>query len=605
MTNSDLLFGPSPNTTLMPTGGVFDTIGSLAGRIAASVTAFFKPVSARSAIQNTPGKQETLPSAKTLASKDACPSAGDGSEKITLPDDASCSSMPSATDGSGLAPAQPDSGPSAEVSSESMPAEKLQKDNAPQASGETDADLKEKLAIAIRKAVPAFPLEVFPEHLRKMVVTIACIFKVDLVIPAMGFLMLACAYIGRSYFFMFGRFKELCRLWVILVAQSSTGKSPAIDYLFGGFHVHNDIEPDGEGGLAVSVQACDHLTNTTMAGLLDALQDAPTGVFLHSDEIVDALAEIRKGNGMPMLANAFDGRPIHKRRSRNYDGDNDIEEPCLSIFGGTQAAVLPSVFSEKEGRQGYADRFIKIWSSKFIKGIAYGDTLPSEDLDAALETLHARLAGMLKESYADGVFSQVEVKLEPKAQAQLQNWADRNDMEKEEWDNSSKYRIFGKLPLQMTSSILALYALDSCMTEGPESKQINEDLVRRGIMLADWYLKNAMFCQRLVEISNVQHSPVEIAVAKAIVLNQNVLLKNKGILPAAELTKLANLHLSEPVNGKTIGKVASRLGIERRDSAKERRRVIYPSDIERLILILVTAPSGPKERPIGVLALDD
>jgi DNA-binding CsgD family transcriptional regulator len=125
-----------------------------------------------------------------------------------------------------------------------------------------------------------------------------------------------------------------------------------------------------------------YLTNVTLAGLAQALENSPRSVSIIHDEIFEFIGSITNKNKDSYLT-LFNGSEFHKDIKNN---DIYIELPCVNIFGTTQPSRL-DVFSKNKGiGSGFSYRFLFSFVENRIKPVMAG-TVRSETITAYDQTI--------------------------------------------------------------------------------------------------------------------------------------------------------------------------------------------------------------------------
>ncbi len=439
---------------------------------------------------------------------------------------------------------------------------------------------------AQHRPVPDFPLDVLPFDIQALVVAAAKVYNVSIPIAALGVLMMAAAYLGRSRYIENAPYKTFAAMWLLLVARSGSGKSHLIARFF------ERLQLAEEQGLSIP----SFITDFSMAGLLDNLEENRNGVFVLADEMSDVMQRIRRESGMAKLGTIYDHSPVAKVRSKKVccscSFDTKIPSPCMSLIGNIQPKRLPSLFSRNDIDGGFAARFLLGWAENGQTADIDTDVETLDhNLDTVLDQLHERLLGMQNASCAEGFFQPGKVVPDVAAQQLVAEWFARKEEERDARRNWFEESIYVKIPRQAMSAMLCLYALETCMSDKPETYIIGEELAAKGLRLADWLLTSQKFCWNFLDPHlKMEYTPVHSAIARAIVEHTEIPMQNKGIFPMPKLVDLVAGYMRFPESPNKIGMVANDLGLERRDTRNERGRLIRKPTLDRMAFVLEIAP---------------
>ena len=213
--------------------------------------------------------------------------------------------------------------------------------------------------IPLRAAIPApqFPLEVFPFELQEFAKSVAYQVQAPIGYVASTMLGVAAGAIGATVRIRLKQnWDERACLYVAIVAPKSSKKTP----------IHVAIMRPLKQAQAQSLASHDEkkqvyfVTDTTTEALSQSLKDKPRGLLLAADELsgfVEGMNQYKggKGNDRSFWLSCWSGTAIHKKRVNPVAPDTYVPDPCISIVGGVQYAVLHTCFSTDDG---FAERFL-------------------------------------------------------------------------------------------------------------------------------------------------------------------------------------------------------------------------------------------------------
>lgn len=231
---------------------------------------------------------------------------------------------------------------------------------------------------------PPFPVDALPEPFRSYIINQAAAMQVQPDLIAGPMLTVAAAMLGRDWQIRpqgdRTTWTEPSILWAGCIADSGSMKSAAAQKAMK--FVHNlqlefrdeyrkeldnwqSAKTAGEDIPKPLLESC-YVADATVESLKLLLNDHnnrnPRGLIFHADELAgwfNGLNQYKaKGNDRQFYLSLYDGGLV--RVDRKNDGDPVIiSRTGLSMFGGTQPAVVRSLF--KDGEDGLTPRFQFIW----------------------------------------------------------------------------------------------------------------------------------------------------------------------------------------------------------------------------------------------------
>jgi hypothetical protein len=237
-----------------------------------------------------------------------------------------------------------------------------------------------------------FPLDVLPEGLAKMAQFARDVMFVPpdyLLTPALA---IAGGVIGRSMgIYLKEGWHEYPSLYAIIVGDPGTAKTPALKLvsrpvwqIFRELEEEHalvveawrqakqaaEVERRAKGAKTPPVE-CDPppaprriaVADTTVEALAMRLWENPRGLLMVHDELSSWLAAMNQykggvGNDKQFFLHTFSSSPIPVDRKGQESATMFIAEPLLSIAGGIQPDVLPTMDPGNGKRDGFIDRFL-------------------------------------------------------------------------------------------------------------------------------------------------------------------------------------------------------------------------------------------------------
>ncbi|MCL2012759.1 MAG: DUF3987 domain-containing protein [Cystobacterineae bacterium] len=452
---------------------------------------------------------------------------------------------------------------------------------------------------------PPVPLEVFPDDVQDMLKEADTAFGVPIEIPVACFIGSLSALLGQSRLIAIkDSWGEAANLWLVIVAPSGVGKSPAQKEFFRPLHrleystklEHDkasekyleDLADYNEAKKAASKKRAKGntlgsifkvpdkperptlklatLNDFTAEALADALNENPKGVMVSVDELaaflfgLDRYTNAKGGFKAQLLATWSRG---HWRTSRSSNRARNIFVPsaCLSILGGIQPGMLSRVFEGGVGgvdeESGFLPRFL------FIRAVAEAPSYWSKQ--AFSQTSKDLLERITDAMWQWGVSADGEgipVPVSEEARARYVAWYDEIAREAFIARNAAPLR---KLQAHALRLCLLLHCLDSALGGSDGLHPVTEDTMRRALLLADWLKEHQRQCWQLFnqEKAKKQADPIERAVMAVAVAEAASIEASGWQVGNADFYPLVRKRMDMPkLTEETIGKACSRLGLK-------------------------------------------
>ena len=232
--------------------------------------------------------------------------------------------------------------------------------------------------------ITPFPFEVFPPEFRKLVEKVSRSLNVMPELTASIILATCSGAIGNTTRISPKSGWEVpLFLWIIIIAISGYGKTPAIDAFLEpiqrmqgkaykefqqklGEYNRNKKKDDskstaGEWSLPVKPKLKHYIvSDTTIEALSDVFEETPRGVIIHRDELSGLMTGLNqykngKGNDRQHYIELFDARPwkVDRKTAKRF-----IPNTGASIIGGIQPIRMPEVFRVDGFDDGLLPRFL-------------------------------------------------------------------------------------------------------------------------------------------------------------------------------------------------------------------------------------------------------
>ncbi|MDP9362889.1 MAG: DUF3987 domain-containing protein, partial [Chloroflexota bacterium] len=262
--------------------------------------------------------------------------------------------------------------------------------------------------------LPEFPVGVFPEPVRRFVEDGAAILNVPpdmIAVPVLGF---AAGTIGNTRAVLVKPgWVERANLWLAIVGQPGSGKSPAVDYARAPLdHLQRGAWERYQAEVGLWEQAVaeakrqkgrtepppdrpvlEHFftTDATTEALASMLSTSP-GVAVVRDELtgwVNAFDAYRAAGDRQAYLSLWAGAPL--KVDRKGAGTTYVPHPCVPIIGGVQPDMLPDLGEEAGRRDGFVERLLVAWP--VARPIRWTEATPDEDAAREVAAIFYRLRG--------------------------------------------------------------------------------------------------------------------------------------------------------------------------------------------------------------------
>jgi hypothetical protein len=239
--------------------------------------------------------------------------------------------------------------------------------------------------------VPPFPLQVLPPPLATFVSEVATSVGVPPDLPGMALLAVAGGLIGRSRAVAVREgWTELPCLYVALVAESGTGKTPALNHVLepargidAHLHQHNRKARERQKAamkgkdkrarpapepVPMRRLSIDDFTGEALAGIL---QSNPRGVILAKDELtawVTSMNQYRGGRGTDrqVFLSIWSGTPIQVDRKNNMEeGPIVVPGPFVAVVGNLPPSQAAKLSPQRDDQgDGFVERILFVWPER-------------------------------------------------------------------------------------------------------------------------------------------------------------------------------------------------------------------------------------------------
>ena len=359
-----------------------------------------------------------------------------------------------------------------------------------------------------------FPLDALPEPIRAYVEGQAAAIGCDPAFAILPALALSGSAIGGALIVSPKRgWKQLPTVYVVVVADSGTGKSPSAEPVI---VIAQGIEDELEAEFvhAVAIYAAEleayqqdpegkekpkppgHeyflADDITIERLVENLRTSHRGLFVLQDELANWFLSFARykgksgGSDAPKWLSFFEGHPVNYQRRTATPGtprEVRIKRGIVSISGGIQPGILKELLSNPSFiASGLMARFLPAYPPKHCPRFT------DAELDPEVEARFREVVLALRALPYDPEIGPATVRPDPAA---LQLWKDFHDRCAARADNLDGGPMSAALPkLARISLRLALiHHAVSCVAEGvdPSVASITEVSMRAAIAMTEWF----------------------------------------------------------------------------------------------------------------------
>jgi len=283
--------------------------------------------------------------------------------------------------------------------------------------------------------ITKFPLSVFPAVVTDYIS--ACQESLNLVPDFMGLGVISAVatLIGNSYQIQIKPgWKERPLFWFALVGHSGIRKTPSLSTV---------LRPLSSIDSKYYSQYCDALrafqredklaehkpvakqlvvNDTTIEALVNILKDNPSGVLYHKDELmgwINDLTRYNKGSAEQQWLSIYSDQSIRINRKKD-DQHLLIKHPFVNVIGGIQPDVLPGLYKEDRGANGFTSRIAFSFPDDTTRRVSTLEmnTRLSEEYDNFIE----RFQFIERLPIKEGVQPSIVLPFTSKAQQRFYEW---------------------------------------------------------------------------------------------------------------------------------------------------------------------------------------
>ena len=402
---------------------------------------------------------------------------------------------------------------------------------------------------------PSFPLDVFPREMQAIARSFHEYegFNKDFLCAAM--LTVFASAMGNRWTAHFSTsWYATPILYVVVIGPASCGKTPPLHQMTEPLRRY-DLELDAAYNtalqrydLAMSLNREERISrgldeqpvkprhrqvlviNTNIENLFSTLDQNRRGILMNVDELESLTGNMSRytnGTDESYWLEMFNGSQIKYARKSTGEYIN-IAHPYVSVIGGTQPGVLPSMFGSKRSSNGFAARFLKVYPDITRMPDWNMQKMP-ESVAQDWDDIIRSVLTMEYETDANGDPQPQVVEFSPEALQKLITW--KNTVNGKAWgETDSEYvkGVCGKLETYVVRFCLIIQVMRS-VCDGAGDSVIDEVSAYRAILLAEYFRRMDLRAFNLI-----RHQPVD-------ELHQQLLDKLPEVFTTADAMALGSL----------------------------------------------------------------
>ena len=433
-----------------------------------------------------------------------------------------------------------------------------------------------------------FPLEVFPESLVGIIKRFSNSLGVETAVIASSMLTFASSAIGNTIRVSPKHGYEVpVFIWLIIIAISGYGKTPAISTLFRPVEnrqsktyreyserlkrYKESLNKDKQGGSSETVEEpiLEHFfaSDTTVEALGGIFESTPRGIVIHKDELAGLILGLNQyksgsGNDRQHYLELFNGKSWKIDRKT---GVKFIPNIGASIIGGIQTATMPKVFNKDAIGEGLLPRFI-LQNTEYKPTKFQREGLEPEDLKYWEDTLYQCYEIPL--SLDDNGFVESKVLILGEDALNLFEAFHNKYTELTPFLSDNAKPFVPKFITYCLKIAGVLHVLECISTGDVNIKAaIKAETMDRAIRLTEYYAGQSINALQLYNTKTKKEcNELERRLLEVVFILENE-VKN-GKLPLSRIRECLNDRLPEPLhhNSKQVGAMLRKQGLETKQS---------------------------------------
>ncbi len=236
--------------------------------------------------------------------------------------------------------------------------------------------------------------------------------------------------------------------------------------------------------------------DTTLAGLVEILQDNPRGLLVPTDELAGWFGSFNRhdkgGGDAQQWISIYSAEAISvdrkgNRNSRGVIRPIKVYRPFVAITGAIQPGLWSHVVTAEHQASGMAARFLMAWPPRRSK--KWSDTTVSTSTGEAYASLIRKLIELDHDTTDSGHYCPKYIGMDAHAKRLYRDWYNRHNLDHVDRDGSlaAASAKIEEIPLRVG---LILHCV-RCATGECQIDRVDADTMRAAITIADWHMAEA------------------------------------------------------------------------------------------------------------------
>lgn len=372
------------------------------------------------------------------------------------------------------------------------------------------------------------PIDVFSPRIQRVITEVSEAKSIPTSMVLAMLLALGSACIGRARGVMYRRdWREHANLYMLMIAESGSGKSHAFDYIFKYVRefeakqkaIFKIARRQYEEDLIMFRKSKDAnkippkkpvniqflLDDSTMEAVSERLEDNPRGLFWTKDEFAgffNSLDKYNKGvsDGKNRLLQAWNVGPWSASR-KTKDGDMQerfIPYGCIGMFGNVQPDLISTVFSSDDVNQGLPQRFLYL-KAKIEKPMELPTPEISDEADETLRCITEKLLSLQMNVDQQGLTRTSYLTLAPEAKLTFEHYSNMIQKKSFGYKSLSYSTKLAQMTLRVALIIHFLEWGQEPMKENETESYCNPQIgyftMYNAVKLIDWFGTHTQFAR--------------------------------------------------------------------------------------------------------------
>lgn len=348
-----------------------------------------------------------------------------------------------------------------------------------------------------------FPIDVFPPVIKDYIES--CHNSLNLIPDFMGIgaLSVAATLIGNSYRIQIKEgWMERPLFWMAIVGHSGIRKTPSLDAMIRPLQLidktmytqyleelekYQSKKTESDSKTTIPKQLV--VTDSTIEALIPILKDNSNGILYFKDELIgwiNDLCRYNKGSAEQQWLSLYSNQPI--RLNRKTEGDHvRVDNPFANVIGGIQPDILPSLFENGRGINGFTSRIIFSYPDSVKRKLSHKNMKPH--IVRKYDHFISRLFDLEKNRNHAGKIEPITLEFSDSAQERFYTWDEvfiNNHINDPTLPEAMKSAL-SKLEALMPRLALVIQFMEEVAALKEEPKEVSLDATNKAIQLIDYF----------------------------------------------------------------------------------------------------------------------